>query len=718
MHSSENSATGPSSGPEQTPSASEPPPSGGHSDAHVDAILEEEKRVGVVTEGEKLPENRGSGVWTACKGILIGKPRDLGDRSLFHSVSLVAFLAWVGLGADGLSSSCYGPPESFVNLGEHAPYLAIFLGAAIAATVFVIAACYSHIIEEFPSGGGGYLVASKLLGNRVGVISGCALLLDYVLTITVSISAGGDAVFSLFDPRFQAWKLPCEYLAIILLIVLNLRGVKESVQILMPIFIVFLITHAILILGSIGLHIGSTGEVTQQVVTGLKTNAANPNVGILGILGILLFAYSMGSGTYTGLEAVSNSMPVMREPRVATAKRTMRYMAWSLALTAGGLIISYLLLRIEAPKEGGVTMNGMLAKDFVRAIHLPTWAGASFVLVTLLSEGTLLFVAAQAGFIDGPRVLGYMAHDSWMPRWFANLSERLATHNGIMLMGLAALAALWYTGGRVDLLVLFYSINVFITFSLSMIGMLRHWWQLRDVNPLWRRRAALFAFGTILCVGILISNIWMKFYIGGWVTVSVTLVLVIIAYLIHHYYYGVGQRLKKLDDTLTKLVTLPEPNQAAPDPAKPTAVILVGGYSGLGVHTMLNAIRFVPGYFANFVFVSVGVVDSGNFKGGDAVDALREHTQANLEKYISLSRGLGMPATSYMAIGTDAVDELERVCLEVSQEFPKSTVFAGQLVFHKETWIDRLLHNQTAFSLQRRLQWAGYPMVILPCRVR
>jgi hypothetical protein len=485
----------------------------------------------------------------------------------------------------------------------------------------------------------------------------------------------------------------------------------------MPVFIVFLITHAILILGSIALHIGSTGEVAQQVVTGLHTNATKPGFGVLGILGILLYAYSMGSGTYTGLEAVSNSMPVMREPRVETAKRTMRYMAWSLALTAGGLIIAYLLLKIQAPKEGE-TMNGMLAKDFVRAIHLPGWAGASFVLITLLSEGTLLFVAAQAGFIDGPRVLGYMAHDSWMPRWFANLSERLATHNGIMLMGVAALAALWYTGGSVDLLVLFYSINVFITFSLSMIGMWRHWLQQREVNPLWKRRVALFAFGTLLCVGILISNIWMKFFKGGWVTVTVTMALVTVAYLIHHYYRGVGLRLKKLDDTLTKLVTLPEPNQAEPDPAKPTAVILVGGFSGLGVHTMLNAIRFVPGYFANFVFVSVGVVDSGNFKGGDAVDALRDHTQANLDKYVALSRGLGMPATSYWAIGTDAVDELERVCLEVSQEFPKSTVFAGQLVFHKETWVDRLLHNQTAFSLQRRLQWAGYPMVILPCRVR
>ncbi len=681
-------------------------------------MLEEEKRLGVVADGEQLPDKGGQWLQKA-RLIMVGKPRDLQDQTLFHSVSLVAFLAWVGLGADGLSSSCYGPSESFGHLGIHASYLAVFLGLAIAGTVFVIAACYSHIIEEFPSGGGGYLVASKLLSNRIGVISGCALLVDYVLTITVSIAAAGDAVFSLLGENWVTWKLPCEYGAIVALIVLNLRGVKESVQILMPVFILFLITHAILILGSIGLHLGSAGEVAHAVTTGLRENASDPKVGIFGILGILLYAYSMGSGTYTGLEAVSNSMPVMREPRVATAKKTMRYMAWSLALTASGLIVAYLLLHIQAPKEGDPeTMNGLLAKDFVRVIGLPGWGATAFVLATLLSEGTLLFVAAQAGFIDGPRVLGYMAHDSWMPRWFANLSERLATHNGILLMGISALTALWYTAGSTTMLVLFYSINVFITFSLSMIGMCRHWWEIRHENRLWVKRLALFAFGTVLCVGILISNVWMKWKDGGWLTLAVTSSLVIIAYLIHYYYQGIGLKLKKLDETLTKLVALPDPNEADPDPAKPTAVILVGGYSGLGVHTMLNSIRFVPGHFSNFVFVSVGVVDSGNFKGSGAVEDLRQYTEDNLAKYVALSRSLGMPAASFAAIGTDAVDVLEEVCLEVSQAFPKSTFFAGQLVFHKETWVDRLLHNQTAFSLQRRLQWAGFPMVILPCRVR
>ena len=132
-------------------------------------------------------------------------------------------------------------------------YLAIFLALAIAATVFIISACYSHIIEEFPSGGGGYLVASKLLGRRVGVVSGCALLVDYVLTITVSIAAAGDALFGLMGTEWfdSEWKLYAEFAAIVVLIVLNLRGVKESVQILMPIFLLFLLTHFILIVGSV-----------------------------------------------------------------------------------------------------------------------------------------------------------------------------------------------------------------------------------------------------------------------------------------------------------------------------------------------------------------------------------------------------------------------------------------------------------------------------------
>ena len=670
--------------------------------------------------GQPLQEEA-PGLSDRLKHIVIGRPRDLQDKSLFSHVTLVAFFAWVGLGADGLSSSCYGPSEAFSHLGEHA-YLAVFLAAAIIATVFVIATCYSHIIEEFPSGGGGYLVASKLLGPRVGVISGCALLVDYVLTITVSIAAAGDAIFGLVGPAWAHWRLPVEYSAIGLLIVLNLRGVKESVKVLMPVFLIFVATHVALVVGSVALHLGQAGEKAGQIVGQVHQALITPEIGFMGIVALLLRAYSLGAGTYTGLEAVSNSMPVMREPRVATAKRTMRYMAFSLAFTAGGLLVAYLLLGVEHPADEIPTMNQLLTDKVLAKIGLAEhWSGTTFLWTTLLSEGFLLFVAAQAGFIDGPRILANMAQDSWMPRWFANLSDRLATHNGIMLMGLSALAALAITGGETRVLVVMYSINVFVTFSLSMIGMTRHWWSLRGRHPLWRRRLALFVFGGVLCVAILVVTLIEKSIENPWRTlgvVGVTGLCVAASFFINHYYRRVGQKLKQLDQTLGAFDPGAAANVAAPDANEPTAVVLVGGFSGIGIHTMLAAIRFVPHHFKSFVFLSVGVVDSGNFKGAGAVDDLRQYTEESLKKYVAFAQGLGMPATYAMSVGTDAVDELDCLCRQTVQTFPHAMVFAGQLVFQKDTWLHRLLHNQTAYSLQRRLQWSGIPMVILPTRVR
>ena len=659
------------------------------------------------------------------KTVLIGKPRDLTDTSIYHTLSLAAFLAWVGLGADGLSSSAYGPAEAFGTLVEHGDhsYLAIFLALATALTVFVISACYSHIIEEFPTGGGGYLVASKLLGPRVGVVSGCALLVDYALTITVSTAAAGDALFGLLSADWtfaglshHECKLAVECGVIILLIVLNLRGIKESVMMLVPIFITFLITHAILIVGTLMLNAGEIGSTAEHVTEGIRSGLANPELGLFGMMLLFLHAYSLGAGTYTGIEAVSNSMPVMREPRVATGKRTMMYMAISLAITAGGLMVGYLLLNIHPSADK--TMNQLLSEAFVNELNMPSWLAESFVLITVISEGALLFVAAQAGFIDGPRVLASMARDSWVPHWFANLSERLAAHNGVFLMGFAGLAALWVTGGNVRALVIMYSINVFVTFSLSMIGMSRHWWEVRATNPLWRRRLALFLFGTVMCLSILFVTVTEKFEEGGWRTLAVTGLCVGLCFAIRRYYDGVVRRLHRLSSLLDVVTPTGAPIAGEPEAGAPCAAILVGGYSGLGVHTFLNALRFGPGQFKGTIFLSVGVVDSGNFKGSDAVEDLRAHTAESLEKYVDHARRLGMPAVGYMSIGTDPVDELENLCVTVKKRYPRATFFAGQLVFQKDTWYQRLLHNETAFSLQRRLQWDGVPMVILPTRVK
>ena len=369
----------------------------------------------------------------------------------------------MGLGADGLSSSAYGPEEAFRNLHEHT-YLAVALAAVMAMTVFIISAAYRGIIEQFPHGGGGYVVATKLLGKAAGVTSGSALLVDYILTITVSIAAAGDAIFSFLPPAWIALKMPLEITFIAALTTLNLRGAKESAIALAPVFLLFCVTHLALIVGGILVHAPELPATARAVGTGF-----HHGLGTLGMGGMLLLfvhAYSLGGGTYTGIEAVSNGLPIMREPRVQTAKRTMVYMATSLAFTASGLLICYLLWHITP--ESGKTMNAVLAERMTE--HIPL--GRVLVVVTMMSEGILLVVAAQAGFIDGPRVLANMAVDSWVPRRFAALSDRLTTHNGIVLMGATSLAALLYTKGDVGTLVVMYSINVFLTFSLSMFGML------------------------------------------------------------------------------------------------------------------------------------------------------------------------------------------------------------------------------------------------------
>ena len=663
-----------------------------------------------VPEQEPSPEEARPSLAARIRRSLIGPPRDLADRRLFHRLSLIPFLAWVGLGADGLSSSSYGPQEAFRALGPHT-YLAVALAVATAGTVIIIAWGYSHIIEQFPTGGGGYVVATKLLGEKAGVVSGNALLVDYVLTITTSIAAAGDALFSFLPGPWQAAKLPAEVLIILGLTTLNIRGVRESVLTLTPIFILFLITHVWLIGYGLLAHASQLPTTVHTVSTGVHTG-----LGTLGLAGMLLLgmrAYSLGGGTYTGIEAVSNGLPIMREPKVANGKRTMVYMAASLSIVAAGLLVCYLLWDVTFVPDK--TANAVLVEKVAAGFPL----AQTLVVLTLFSEGALLVVAAQAGFTDGPRVLGNMAVDSWVPHRFAGLSDRLTTQNGIMLMGVASLAALLYTRGEIGTLVLMYSINVFITFSLSMFAMMRFWLRARHQRgpEPWLRRSLTFALGFVLCVAILAIAILERFTRGGWVTLVVTGTLVALCFVIRRHYRTTYAKLGQLYDELKTVP--PAPREALPplEPKAATAAVLVASFGGLGIHTTLNIFRFFPNHFKNLVFLSVGVVDSGGFKGEGAVEELRRQTEASLARYVELARNIGVPATSRYALGTDAVDEGEKLCLEVAKEFPRVTFFAGKVIFQREAWYQHILHNETAAAIQKRLQWVGKPVVIIPARV-
>jgi amino acid transporter len=651
----------------------------------------------------------------SLKELLLGKRKDPLDPKVFHQISLVAFLAWVGLGADGLSSSAYGPEEAYLALGQHF-YLALPLAILMAVTVFIISASYSQIIELFPTGGGGYLVATKLLGARAGLVSGSALVVDYMLTITISIASGADAIFSFLPTAWQPYKLLVAILVIFGLIFLNLRGVRESVLFLLPIFLLFIVMHVVVISMGVLPHVA---DMPALVATSYdEVNRDVQGLGLLATIAILLHAYSLGGGTYTGIEAVSNGLQILREPRVVTGKKTMLYMATSLAFTAGGILLCYLLNRVV--HEPGRTLNASLFSAIYGAfLGADSNTTAGLVILTLITEAALLIVAAQAGFLDGPRVLSNMSLDSWAPHRLSHLSDQLVTRNGVWFMGIASLAFLVYSHGDVKLLVVMYSINVFLTFTLSQLGMCRHWWEVRKTAEPWKLKLAINGLGLLSTSTILFVTVTTKFAEGGWVTIVVTLVFVLICQAVRWHYDRVRLALKSLDDTLLGIPFQPALNAAIPekDTKAPTAVLIVRDFDGIGIHTLLNIQRLFPNHYRNIVFISVGVIDTGQFKGYAEIENLKRKKEEELKSFVDFATCLGWYAEYRYGFGVDLIEELELLCEAVAKEFPRSVFFSGTLVFQEENLFTRLLHNHTPITLQQKLQFAGRDMMILPIRV-
>src|SRR5512139_496970 len=648
-----------------------------------------------------------------AKRVLLGAPRDLFDPKIFHHVSLIAFFAWVGLGADGISSSSYGPEEAYLALGGHT-VLALFVAAATVLTVFIISGSYAQIIEAFPSGGGGYIVASKLLGERAGVVSGSALVIDYVLTITISVAAGADAIFSFLPPPWLAYKFYFIVFVLLFLIWINLRGVKESVVALTPIFMAFLFTHIPLILYAVFRHTADLPVVAARVSADLSS--ASREIGWFGVCALLLRAYSMGAGTYTGIEAVSNSMQTLREPRVQTGKRAMAYLAFSLAFMAGGIILGYVLNGVTPIH--GKTLNAVLFGDLVNSL----WQGRSaelFAAFVLFTEAVLLFVAAQTGFLGGPQVLSNMAGDSYMPHRFAHLSERLVMKYGVYFMGGMAFLMLFITGGSVRYLVIMYSINVFLTFSLSQLGMCRHWWKDRESEGKWKSGLAINGPGFFLTASILCVTMWMKFPEGGWITLLITGSFVAVSFLVRRHYRKASGHLRRLDDLL---LNLPAPTLAAAQEPMlrrqaPTAAIMVSGYNGLGMHVFFSIVRSFPGTFRNFIFLSAGVVDTSRFKGAAEIENLATNLRDQLRNYVEFAKGHGYYAEARYQVGTEVIEIIHHLSEKVVADFPNVVFFAGQLVFQEDNFLNKLLHNQTAFLAQKKLVFAGQPMIVMPIRV-
>ena len=652
------------------------------------------------------------GFFQRIKLLFIGASRNPLDQTVFHNISLIAFFAWVGLGADGLSSSCYGPPEAFITLGKY-HYLGLLVALGTAMTIFIIAESYSQIVELFPTGGGGYIVASKLLSPFMGMVSGSALLIDYILTITLSIASGADALFSFLPPSFYQYRLWFALSILVILIVLNLRGVKESVTVLTPIFIIFVLTHLFVILLAFATHFMALPSIAAATKSDIQSSASN--LGIFGMILLLMRSYSMGAGTYTGIEAVSNGLPILREPKVKTAKKTMMYMVISLATVVLGLMFAYSFYGIMP--VAGKTLNAVLFERIAGG-----WGpfGYAFILTTLVSEAAILFVASQAGFIDGPRVLANMAADRWAPKRFAVLSDRLVTMNGILIMGIASIILMTATNGSVGYLIVLYSINVFLTFCLSQTGMVKHWWQARHNKNNWGRKLFVNGIGLLLTSCILIMVTVIKFNEGGWITLVITGSLIIFLLFIKNSYNRSENILKKMDRLVERVESqnpVPEIQviKSAPfNPEDKTAVVFVKDFTAMGLKTVFSIFRQFGPVFKNYVFVQVGLIDAGAFRGSSEIEKLKKKVENEVKRYKELMERHGYYCECITLFGIDTVEQIEKAAPDILNRYPNTCFFGGQTIFHGNEGMQRILHNFTLFSLRDRLYKMGIPLFVLP----
>jgi len=646
-------------------------------------------------------------ILSRLKKILVGIPIDPISARSRQGMLLIAFYAWIGLGADGLSSANYGPQEAFRSILAH-PSLALILIVAIAFTIFIIAGGYNQVIELFPSGGGGYKVCSHMLHPYAGLISGVALMMDYVLTIAISTAAASDALFSLFPYIPQDLNIPIELAFIALLCAINLRGTKESLKVLLPIFLGFVITHvAILVLGFV-VHRHSLPQMFHFARE--DTHVAFATLGFWPALVLLLKAYAMGAGTYTGLEAVSNNVNILAEPRIRTGKWSMFYMAASLSLMAGGILFMYLMWNVQP--HGHLTYNAILFTHILQASGLHYHAALT---ILMLFEVGILMLGANTGFLGGPAVLANMAADQWVPSQFRNLSSRLVKQNGVLAFGIAAAIIILLTKGHVSVLVVLYSITVFLAFALTLFSLVTHWWSLRrqiSLHWLWKISQALV--GTFICIAILCVIVVEKFNQGAFLTVSILLVLSILCWRIRVHYRHYKKKLLSIDRTLMIKPSRDSVQAVERKTGGATALIYVNEYPGLGMHTLLWIFRLFPGHFTHFIFVQAGMVDIESFKGNEELIKMQQRVNKNLDYFVQTVESLGFTGQAITTYGTTPIIELVDATLPLAKKIPNLLCFATKVVFKKNSWISHLLHTRTATTLQNQLNQNGIKCLLLP----
>jgi amino acid transporter len=451
-----------------------------------------------------------------ARRVLFGRPLAT-DQELEERLPKVKALATFS--SDNLSSVAYATEQIMFTLfavGSTAFWLVMPISILIVTIFVIIVISYRQTIRAYPSGGGSYIVAKENLGTMPALLAGAALLTDYVLTVSVSVAAGILAITSAF-PELEGLRVHMGVVAILFVMLINLRGVRESGTLFAaPTYLFLAITLGLIGLGLVRTVLGDTPHVTGVVPAVVPAEA-------FGLL-LLMRAFADGCSAITGVEAVSNGVPAFKPPEWRNARTTLTVMGALVAVMFLGL--SYLAGVVEAAPS--------IHESIVSQIGRAVFGLGPLYYVLQLSTTGILILAANTSFADFPRLSSILARDGFMPSRFAFRGERLAFSAGIVVLALIAIVVLIAFGGEVTALIPLYAIGVFTSVTLSQYGMVKHW--LRERESGWRRSAVINGVGAIATAIVTMIFAIAKFALGAWLIIVIIPILVGAMLFIHRQY--------------------------------------------------------------------------------------------------------------------------------------------------------------------------------------
>lgn len=607
------------------------------------------------------------------KHLVLGRPL---HTEKLHEERLPKTLALAVFSSDALSSVAYATEEILLVLvlaGTAALSFSLPIVAGIVLLLGIITLSYRQVILAYPSGGGAYIVASDNLGANAGLVAGSSLLIDYILTVSVSVAAGVAAITSAI-PVLGPYKVILGVFLVALIATANLRGVRDSGKIFaVPTYSFIISLFSLIAVGFVRYYTGHTFTGSGQVLDTATMQSLT--------LFLLLRAFSSGCAALTGVEAISNGIQSFKKPEAHNARTTL--LAMSMILGSLFIGISILANLYAIKPSHSETIISQLARGI--------FSGGIFYFVVQAATAMILIVAANTSFADFPRVASIMAGDNFMPRQLRNRGARLAYSNGIIMLSALAALLLIIFGGDTHRLIPLYAVGVFTSFTLSQTGMVRHWRNTRE--PGWKVKAVINTVGGTATFIVLIVIAVTKFMGGAWIVIILIPALIALFKKIKKHYASAASELS-LENLDFDIETLEFANRI---PIKRNVVVLV---SSIHVGTV-QAIDFAKSLALGHSIRALHVAT-------DPEDV--QKIDRDWEKY-----GFGIPleivTSPYREITGPVIQRLHEIDEEDENDI--ITVVIPEFVCSK--WWQHLLHNQTSLVLKARLFfWRKVVVVSVP----